>query len=89
MKKLNEREIDEISACQAYVRYVLLDPDIDDCEVLGAVMMLNRIGIKYVHSGIYERNAVDEYINLEDMKDVVIKLMDVIIKREKQKENNR
>lgn len=72
MKKLSERDMDEIEAVKHYMRYVNTNPDVEDFEIWDAILRLQSVGEKYVLNG-YEEKEMEHLLELHEMKDLMRK----------------
>jgi len=74
MKKLSERDMDEIESVKHFIRYVNTNPDIHTFEIFDAMIRLETIGQKYVLNG-YDEKDMEDLLELEDMKDLLRKFI--------------
>lgn len=86
MKKLNERQIDEYTSLAHYIDYVLLNQDIKDYEIYDAVMRLNKAG-QYLLANPNLEGEMDKLLKLDNMKDLIDKFMNMLMKRLKGKDD--
>jgi hypothetical protein len=70
LRKLNERDQDEVECVKHFIRYVNTNPDIEDFEILDAIIRLNTIGNKFINNG-YDETEVDDLLDFDDMKDLM------------------
>jgi hypothetical protein len=77
LRSLREDERDEIEAVKYLIKYVLSKPNVEDFRVWEAVTELNRIGQKYVISGIIIEEELNELLELDDMKEVISKMLNI------------
>lgn len=87
MKKMNEREIEEIEALNHYIKYLKLNPDVKDFELWDGVQRLEKLGQRIISGEINEKE-VDKILDLNDMKELIENFMNMLIKRVQQEEGN-
>jgi|GEM_PF-5139691 len=75
MRALREDERDEIECVKHLIKYVNTKPNIESHEIWNAVLQLNDIGKKYVISNIVSQKELNELCDLDDMKELIEKLM--------------
>ncbi len=80
MKSLSDNEIDEIESIKYLIKYANTDPYIEDHELFEVVMKLNELGKKYVLSELYNNEEFDKILEIDDMKDLIEKFMNMLIK---------
>lgn len=81
MRALLEVERDEIEAVSHFIKYVLTCPNVEDFKVWDAMLQLDTISKKYVLSGIITEQELEEVLDLEEMKELVSKLFNIIRKK--------
>jgi hypothetical protein len=81
MRALLEIERDEIEAVSHFIKHVLTKTDVEDFKVWEAVKELERVSHKYVVSKIITEKELDELLDLEEMKELMSKLFEIIKKR--------
>lgn len=80
MRPLREDERDEIESVKHLIKYVLTKPNIEEFQIYGALKELEKIGKKYVLSGIVTEKELAELTDLDDSKELVEKFMSMLFK---------
>lgn len=75
MRPLREDERDEIESVKHLIKYVITKQDIEAYKIWDAVLQLNSIGEKYVSTNTVTESELSELCDLDDMKELVTKLM--------------
>ena len=80
MRPLREDERDEIEAVKHLIKYVITSRNIKEFEMWNAVKKLEELGKKYVLTGIVSEEELCELTDLDDNKELVSKLMNILIR---------
>lgn len=75
MRTLREDERDEIESVKHLIKYVLTKPDIQAYQIWGAILELDKVGKRFVLSGIVTETELSELLELEDMKELMQRFM--------------
>jgi len=87
MRQLREDERDEIEAVKHFLKYVISKRDAEGYEVWEAMMKIEAIGHKYVIPEIVTEEEMAELIEVDDVKEILQKLMSLIKNFLKEKED--
>lgn len=88
MRTLREDERDEIESVKHLVKYINTKPDVQDFEVYNALMQLDKIAKKYVISNIVTEDELDELIEVDDLKELIGRFMNMLIKHLRMKNDS-
>ncbi len=75
MRQLREDERDEIESIKHFVKYVNSKHDAAGWEIWEAMLKVEQLGKKFVLSGIVTEEELEELIDTDDIKDIILKLM--------------
>jgi len=75
MRQLREDERDEIESVGHFIKYILSNKDARDYEVWHAMLKMEHLAYKYVIPEIISDSELEEFLDLDEMKEVVKKLM--------------
>lgn len=78
-------DLAEAKAVGHYVEYILAKKNAKPWEVYSAVMKMNDIGVKFLDNK-WPQDALDGYIDLNSMKEIVARLMQNLIEGVKELE---
>lgn len=87
MRPLREDERDEIEAAKHFIKYVNSSKDVPGFEIWHAMMKLKEVSEKYVIPGVVSEEELNELIEVDDLKEVIMKLFSHLEKYLKEKED--
>ena len=79
MRSLREDERDEIESVKHLIKHVITKPNIEGFKIWEAVLGLSEIAEKYVVSGIVSEEELNELTDIDDVKELITKLMGKIV----------
>jgi hypothetical protein len=74
VSKPNERDIEEMEALSHLIEYTKLQPDIPAWKIWDCMLMMEEFGTKMMSRG-WTNEDIDEYFDIDSMKEVVEKMM--------------
>jgi len=87
MRALREDERDEIESVKHFLKYINSNSNVHPFEIWEGMMKVKDITEKYIVSEIASEEELSELIEVDDIKDVLFKLLALLKKHLKDKED--